>query len=385
MHCAAYGVWVRTTFGLTHYKSLEDVADMSLYNLLDGRNLELGKTPTTFDKKFQKMVEGLDKGGSQVLSLQQISELTDALENDLRQGNKPLLFERVPFEALQGLLESQRELAETLTIVAGRSRRQSRAVERSGGEVTSDEIISRDGSNTQMMLDLVAYAKEKGFWIEDVVDALDKRYGKENRMRGGAESEVWADKANGRVIKAKVTDYYETAEEFLEGMLLNNWIFGGNEQRIIGIGIDRRGGKDGIRIVYETPYVDMQETTPLTQEEKDEFMQNYGFEKVDSETLHKDKGESSKYTNGNFTIGDLHSMNIVRDSEGNIRCTDPIIRWEQGEHYRPQTEEEVEQDAANEERLDAIFDGEEIEAQIESGDISKVDLAAEMYVKEQSQ
>ncbi len=377
--------WVRTTFGLTHYKSLEDVADMSLYNLLDGRNLELGRTPTTFDKKFQKMVEGLDKGGSRVLSLQQISELTDALENDLRQGNKPLLFERVPFEALQGLLESQRELAETLTIVAGRSRRQSRAVERSGGEVTSDEIISRDGSNTQMMLDLVAYAKEKGFWIEDVVDALDKRYGKENRMRGGAESEVWADKANGRVIKAKVTDYYETAEEFLEGMLLNNWIFGGNEQRIIGIGIDRRGGKDGIRIVYETPYVDMQETTPLTQEEKDEFMQNYGFEKVDSETLHKDKGESSKYTNGNFTIGDLHSMNIVRDSEGNIRCTDPIIRWEQGEHYRPQTEEEVEQDAANEERLDAIFDGEEIEAQIESGDISKVDLAAEMYVKEQSQ
>lgn len=145
-----------------------------------------------------------------------------------------------------------------------------------------------------------------------------------------------------------------------------NWIFGGNEQRIIGIGIDRRSGKDGIRIVYETPYVDMQETTPLTQEEKDEFMQNYGFEKVESETLHKDKGESSKYTNGNFTIGDLHSMNIVRDSEGNVRCTDPIIRWEQGERYRLQTEEEVEHDEANEKKMDALFDDEEIEAQIES-------------------
>ena len=57
---------------------------------------------------------------------------------------------------------------------------------------------------------------------------------------------------------------------------------------------------------------------------------------------------------------------IVRDSEGNVRCTDPIIRWEQGERYRLQTEEEVEQDEANEKKMDALFDDEEIEAQIES-------------------
>lgn len=59
-------------------------------------------------------------------------------------------------------------------------------------------------------------------------------------------------------------------------------------------------------------------------------------------------------------------MNIVWDSEGNVRCTDPIIRWEQGERYRLQTEEEVEQDEANEKKMDALFDDEEIEAQIES-------------------
>ena len=313
---------------------------------------------TNFDKKFKKMQEGLDKGGTNVLSLQQISELTDILEDDIRQGNRPLVFERIPHEALQSGLAEQRTLAETLTIVARRSRRQSRALARDGREVTSNEIASRDGSNTAMMLDLIAYAKEKGIWIEDVVEALDTKYGRDNRLTPGAESEVWQDLEHGVVIKAKVSNYYETMEEFLEGMILNNWLFNGNKQRIIGFGIDRRSGKDGIRVVYETPYVNSQSTTPLTQEEKDAFMADYGFTKIKSESVNSErKGESSSYTNGYFIVGDLHNMNIVRDDAGEIRCTDPIIRWIKGEHYTEQTEKEEQQDEWNETRLDEIFEG----------------------------
>lgn len=313
---------------------------------------------TNFDKKFKKMQEGLDKGGTNVLSLQQISELTDILEDDIRQGNRPLVFERIPHEALQSGLAEQRTLAETLTIVARRSRRQSRALARDGREVTSNEIASRDGSNTAMMLDLIAYAKEKGIWIEDVVEALDAKYGRDNRLTPGAESEVWQDLEHGVVIKAKVSNYYETMEEFLEGMILNNWLFNGNKQRIIGFGIDRRSGKDGIRVVYETPYVNSQSTTPLTQEEKDAFMADYGFTKIKSESVNSErKGESSSYTNGYFIVGDLHNMNIVRDDAGEIRCTDPIIRWIKGEHYTEQTEKEEQQDEWNETRLDEIFEG----------------------------
>lgn len=313
---------------------------------------------TNFDKKFKKMQEGLDKGGANVLSLQQISELTDILEDDIRQGNRPLVFERIPHEALQSGLAEQRTLAETLTIVARRSRRQSRALARDGREVTSNEIASRDGSNTAMMLDLIAYAKEKGIWIEDVVEALDAKYGRDNRLTPGAESEVWQDLEHGVVIKAKVSNYYETMEEFLEGMILNNWLFNGNKQRIIGFGIDRRSGKDGIRVVYETPYVNSQSTTPLTQEEKDAFMADYGFTKIKSESVNSErKGESSSYTNGYFIVGDLHNMNIVRDDTGEIRCTDPIIRWIKGEHYTEQTEKEEQQDEWNETRLDEIFEG----------------------------
>ena len=313
---------------------------------------------TNFDKKFKKMQEGLDKGGTNVLSLQKISELTDILEDDIRQGNRPLVFERIPHEALQSGLAEQRTLAETLTIVAGRSRRQSRALARDGREVTNNEIASRDGSNTAMMLDLIAYAKEKGIWIEDVVEALDAKYGRDNRLTPGAESEVWQDLERGVVIKAKVSNYYETMEEFLEGMVLNNWLFNGNKQRIIGFGIDRRSGKDGIRVVYETPYVNSQSSTPLTQEEKDAFMADFGFTKMKSESIQSEhKGESSSYTNGYFIVGDLHNMNIVRDDAGEIRCTDPIIRWIKGEHYTEQTEKEEQQDEWNETRLDEIFDG----------------------------
>lgn len=330
---------------------LQELINRPVEDLLRSRE------PSKFDEKYKKINETLDKGGRDVLSLQEISELTDALQDDIRQGIKPMVFERVPFEALQGLLGEQRTLAETLAIVARRSRRQSRAVERNGREVTSEEILSRDGSNTEMLLSLMQYAKEKGIWIDNVVQTLDKRYGKDNRLRGGAESEVWADKENGVVIKAKVSDYYETVEEFLEGMLLNNWLFGGNEQHIIGIGIDRRAGRDGIRIIYETPYVETKNSTPLSQEEKDSFMANFGFKKVDGEAIHSEKkGESSRYTNGVFDVGDLHNLNIVRDENGIIRCTDPIIRWVRGEHYRERTADEVKKDAANEELLDNEFE-----------------------------
>lgn len=320
---------------------------------------------TNFDKKFKKMQEGLDKGGTNVLSLQQISELTDILEDDIRQGNRPLVFERISHEAIKSGIAEQRTLAEVLAIVALRSRRVSRALVRDGREVTSEERASRDGSDIAMMLDLIQYAKEKGIWIEDVVDALDEQYGKENRVsvisgKQSGESEVWIDKANKRVIKAKASNYYETMEEFIEGMLLNNWLFNANKQTIIGIGIDRREGKDAIRIIYETPLVTIEESKPLSQEEKDSFMKGFGFYRVEGERVHSDpnKGEASRYTNGYFDISDLHSMNIVRDSDGVIRCIDPIIRWVRGEHYMEQTAEQQERDEWNESRLDAIFDGE---------------------------
>ena len=318
---------------------------------------------TDFDKKFQKMQEGLDNGGENVLSLQSISELTDALEDDIRQGNKPVVFERVPLAAMQEGLRNERTLTEALAIVALRSRRQHRAYIRDGQEVTAEEKNSRDGSNNEMLLDLIQYAKEKSMWVEDVVEALDEKYGFDNRVENmpdgeaTGESHVWIDKENGIVIKAKADYQYETIEELLEGMMLNNWLFKGNRQHIIGFGIDRSEGRDAIRVIYETPYVEKHESKPLTQEEKDRYMAAYGFTKADSPITTERKGEKSNYTNGEFMVADLHNQNIFWDADGDVRCIDPIVKWEAGEHYQVQTPEQKERDEWNESRLDEMFDG----------------------------
>ena len=298
---------------------------------------------TEFDKKFKKIGERLDKGGSNVLSLQEISDLTDALEDDLRQGHRPLVFERIPLEVLQSGIKEQRTLAEALTIATIRSRRTSRALERDGKEVTGEERASRDASNTQMELDLMNYAKEKGLWLDNPIAFLNERYGEQ--IGEGQESRVWADNENGTVVKAKATSMYETAEEFFEGMLLNNWLFEGDKQQIVGFGYD---GDGMFRVIYSAPYVQLEDAAELSREEVEEFMTAHGFKSINE--------SGDEYTNGAFEVLDLHGQNIVKDSEGVVRCVDPIIKWSKGEHYRMPTEREEIQDAENEERLDRMFE-----------------------------
>ncbi|MBR1525073.1 MAG: hypothetical protein IJ640_00235 [Prevotella sp.] len=340
---------------------LQEIINMPIKDLME----------TNFDKKFKKMQEGLDNGGANVLSLQEISDLTDSLEDDIRQGNKPLVFERIPLECLQSGLGEQRTLAEALTIAALRSRRASRSLERDGEVVTSEERQSRDGSNTQMELDLMEYAKEKGLWYDDPIAAMDEQYGRDNRVGEGQESIVWADEESGRVVKVKSTGTYETLEEFLEGMVLNNWLFEDSRQTIVGFGYDN----DGLfRVIYETPYVRMEDYTEMTDEQKDEHMRKFGFEV-------KDDGSHHTYTNGIYEVRDLHNQNIVIDSNGNVRVIDPVVKWPAGEHYREMTEDEERQDRMNEERLDEMFDS---EFHIEDSEVSDIDAAAEAKIKKLS-
>ena len=345
--------------------------DDATYGLDDTKSA--ASQETDFDKKFKKIAERLDKGGANVLSLQTISNLTDALENDLRQGNRPILFERIPYGCLQKGLEKQRNLAEALTLAAFRSRRASRKVERDGKVVTSEEIVSRDGSNTQMELDLRTYAIEKGIWYDDAIAAMDERLGKENRIGRGQESQVWADKERGVVVKAKSTQLYETLEEFFEGMVLNNWLFEDSKQHIIGYGYDQNGM---FRVIYETPYVEKTEFREMTDEEKDAHMARFGFTPT-SDSHHI-------YSNGIFEVRDMHNQNIVVDANGTVRVTDPIVKWEAGEHYRMPTPEEEAQDARNEEFLDDLFDNDDIEYQIADGDVLDIDAYTEKRIQQLS-
>ena len=302
---------------------------------------------TNFDKKFKKMQETLDKGGVNVLSLQQISELTDTLEDDLRQGNRPLVFERLPQGALQTLLKEQRLLREALLVAALRSRRATQK------DNIDEDGLSLYGSNRQMEFDLRHYAKEKGLWHETPVADMESQYG-ESLGYGHESIGVWDD-GNGYVVKVKDTGQYGTLEEFLEAIVLNNWMFPENKQEITGFGylLGENGygeDKNGyFSVILKTPLINFSHTHTLSQEEKDNFMSQYGFSPVYSEG----REDTKLYSNGDYLVKDLHDGNIVRSNDGEIYVIDAIIKRAEGERYRQSTPEELERDEQNEEKLDA--------------------------------
>lgn len=81
-----------------------------------------------------------------------------------------MVFERVPFEALQGLLGEQRTLAEFLTIVSRKSRRQSRALERHGREVIkASDLLS-------ILLQIQIKSKYSLLWLFVITISTRKRY-----------------------------------------------------------------------------------------------------------------------------------------------------------------------------------------------------------------
>jgi hypothetical protein len=191
-------------------------------------------------------------------------------------------------------------------------------------------------------MDLHEYAREKGMLMDNVLTVLKEKYG--YPIGEGQESFVYLDEEKGVVVKAKNSQNYETTEELLEGMVLNNFLLEDNKQHIIGFGYDT----DGLfRIVYETPYVELGDNV-ITQEQKDEKLRELGFEPVE--------GENDVYSNGVFLAKDLHNENIVVTKDGNIRITDAKFAWEAGEHYRESTQEELERDEENEAKLDNWVD-----------------------------
>lgn len=253
-----------------------------------------------------------------------------------------MVSERIPFECLQSGLGAQRILEEALAITTRCSRRASRTMERDAEIVTADERASRDGSNTQMELAIMQYAKERGIWFDNVVSAMNERYGAEMCIGEGQESIVWADCKRGLAIKAKNTVMYETLEEFLEGVILNNWLFEDCRQTIIGFGFDTQGL---FRIPLETPYIEKTDFRPMTEGEKDTYLSKFGFKPISHHL----------YSNGLYEIRDTHSQNIVIASNGSVVVIDAVIKWPHGEHYRLRTPEEILLDEKNEAFWDELF------------------------------
>ena len=228
----------------SYYRSLAE--QMRKYDVKVGEIVE--SNGNIYDNATNKILEILDKGGLQDLSLQEIDDALKLIKDDLRQGNKPTLFKRFSHEELEGIRGGNERLAETLSIVSGRSVRAStqdeykdlqQSLKSEDEEVARQARISRDELNEQMEEDIEAYAKAKGIWMDNTNNELRERYG--DKIASGSEAVVYYDEKNKKVVKTQSTWTYGTLQDKLDAIVLHNFLFPQSSYTIEGFGL----GNDG--------------------------------------------------------------------------------------------------------------------------------------------
>ncbi len=96
----------------------------------------------------------------------------------------------------------------------------------------------------------------------------------------------------------------------IDNIPLFNYVFRNSPYRIVGYG---NFGNGFVRILQQ-PFVDFAESTPLTEEERVEYMNNLGFHPINK--------ENTAFSNDTIIVADLQKGNIVKDAAGNITVID---------------------------------------------------------------
>lgn len=127
----------------------------------------------------------------------------------------------------------------------------------------------------------------------------------------GKDSKVYMSKDGRYVIKAsKGKPYGKKFRPDIDNIPLFNDVFPSSRYEILGYGeIDG----EFVRILKQ-PFVDFAQSTPLTSEERAEYMAKLGFKPLNK--------ENTAFADGEIVIADLQKSNIVKDAEGNVRVID---------------------------------------------------------------
>ena len=133
-----------------------------------------------------------------------------------------------------------------------------------------------------------------------------------------AESVVFTDEKNGRVVKFKdpyVIGFKEDSHlEILYNHHIHNRFFGNASYRFLGVSQDPDTG--GVRFVLEQPFINSKESP--TDEEIKKWFEERGFHQTDDKFF---------YTDGYVSFFDvLSNDNCVKDSNGNLCFIDPMIK-----------------------------------------------------------
>ncbi len=154
---------------------------------------------------------------------------------------------------------------------------------------------------------LKGWAIATGNWHTDLKEFTDDT----EPIGEGKDSKVYSSKDGRYVIKAsKGKPFGKRFRPDIDNIALFNDVFRDTRYEILGYGeIDG----EFVRILQQ-PIVDFAESTPLTSEERREYMQSLGFEPLND--------ANTAFADGEIVIADLQKGNVVRDAAGNISVID---------------------------------------------------------------
>lgn len=163
---------------------------------------------------------------------------------------------------------------------------------------------------------LIAVAKEVGNYIPS--ETWDS-FGCRSKKQSG-ESIVFYDEKKQRVVKFKDPFAYmplknDNPYNVLYEHHIHNHLFGDVGYCFLGISQDTVSGS--VRLVFEQPFIDTLERP--TKPEINEWFGKHGFWITE---------DGYYYTDGYVSFTDVWADNCLKDTEGNLRFIDPIIRFD---------------------------------------------------------
>lgn len=158
---------------------------------------------------------------------------------------------------------------------------------------------------------LKQWAIATGNWHTNIKDFTDDT----EPIGHGTDSDVYMARDGQHVIKfSKGKPSGKRFRPDVDNIPLFNSLFPDTAYEILGY-----GEKDGkfVRILQQ-PFVDFENSVPLTSAERTEFMEGLGFHPINS--------DRTAFSNGELIVADLQKSNIVKDSDGNIQVIDADVK-----------------------------------------------------------
>ncbi len=187
---------------------------------------------------------------------------------------------------------------------------------------------------------LKGWAIATGNWHTDLKEFTDDT----EPIGEGKDSKVYMSKDGNSVIKAsKGKPFGKKFRPDIDNIPLFNDVFKNSRYEILGY-----GEIDGLFVrILKQDFIDFAESTPLTPEERKEYMGKLGFK-----PLNKDY---TAFSNGEIVIADLQKSNIVKDAAGNISVIDADAKLHTkdvgGNYTYPPVEDDLPEDSGTRFRI----------------------------------